>query len=203
MLALAVARVVADEAAAAGRDPWQSRHGWRLNTPYTRTLTFKSLIGEHFGVHDVSLAYTRGGHVFEHGSVKAPLAIDAVQGTRLSLRLGDLRLSADVVRDAGAGEDLHIFLNGRHAALTLVDVIAHAGEDATEGRMTAPMPGKVIAIHVSKGARVAKGAALLVMEAMKMEHTIVAPADGVVEDILFGVGEQVAEGAALVAFVRS
>jgi 3-methylcrotonyl-CoA carboxylase alpha subunit len=61
----------------------------------------------------------------------------------------------------------------------------------------------VIAIHVSKGARVAKGAALLVMEAMKMEHTIVAPADGVVEDILFGVGEQVAEGAALVAFVRS
>jgi 3-methylcrotonyl-CoA carboxylase alpha subunit len=201
MLALAVARVVADETAAAGRDPWQSRHGWRLNTQYTRTLTFKSQVGEHFGVHDVLLAYTREGFVFEHGSVNAPLAIDGMQGTRLALRLGDLRLAADVVRDADAGEDLHIFLNGRHAALTLVDVIAHAGEgEAGEGRMTAPMPGKVIAVNVAKGARVAKGSTLLVMEAMKMEHAIVAPADGVVEDILYGVGEQVAEGAALVAF---
>jgi 3-methylcrotonyl-CoA carboxylase alpha subunit len=199
MLALAVARVVADEATAAGADPWQSRHGWRLNTLYTRTLTFKSQVGEHFGVHDVALAYTRDGFVFEHGRVNAALAIDSVQGTRLSLRLGDLRLAADVVRD---GEDLHIFLNGRHAALTLVDVIAHAGEgEAGEGRMTAPMPGKVIAVNVAKGARVAKGSTLLVMEAMKMEHAIVAPADGVVEEILFGVGEQVAEGAALVAFL--
>jgi 3-methylcrotonyl-CoA carboxylase alpha subunit len=191
--------VVADEATAAGADPWQSRHGWRLNTLYTRTLTFKSQVGEHFGVHDVALAYTRDGFVFEHGRVNAALAIDSVQGTRLSLRLGDLRLAADVVRD---GEDLHIFLNGRHAALTLVDVIAHAGEgEAGEGRMTAPMPGKVIAVNVAKGARVAKGSTLLVMEAMKMEHAIVAPADGVVEEILFGVGEQVAEGAALVAFL--
>jgi 3-methylcrotonyl-CoA carboxylase alpha subunit len=204
VLALAVARVVADEAAAAGGDPWQSRHGWRLNTLYTRTLTFKSLIGEHFGVHDVSLAYTRDGFVFEHGSVRAALAIDAVggdkAGTRLSLRLGDLRLAADVVRNGHDGEDLHIFLKGRHAALTLVDVIAHAGEEVAEGRMTAPMPGKVIAVHVAKGARVTKGSTLLVMEAMKMEHAIVAPADGTVEEILFGVGEQVAEGAALVAF---
>jgi 3-methylcrotonyl-CoA carboxylase alpha subunit len=93
-----------------------------------------------------------------------------------------------------------VFLDGRHLMLTRVDVIAHAGEDATEGRMTAPMPGKVIAVNVARGARVAKGAALLVMEAMKMEHTIVAPANGVVEDILYGVGDQVAEGAALVAF---
>jgi len=201
MLALAVARVVADEAAAAGADPWQSRTGWRMNTPYIRTLTFKSLVGEHFGVHDVSLAYTRGGLVFGHGEVRAPLAIDGVQGTRLSLRLGDgtqeRRLAADVTRD---GDDLHVFLGGRHVTLTLVDVIAHAGEEAAEGRMTAPMPGKVIAVHVRAGERVAKGAALLVMEAMKMEHSIVAPADGTVEEVLYGVGEQVTEGAALVAF---
>jgi len=66
--------------------------------------------------------------------------------------------------------------------------------------MTAPMPGRVIAVRVARGARVAKGATLLVMEAMKMEHAIVAPADGVVEEVLYGVGDQVAEGAALVAF---
>ena len=100
----------------------------------------------------------------------------------------------------GNVDELHVFLEGRHLMLTRVDVIAHAGEDAAEGRMTAPMPGKVIAVNVAPGARVGKGAALLVMEAMKMEHTIVAPADGVVEDILYGVGDQVAEGATLVAF---
>ncbi|MCU0952824.1 MAG: ATP-grasp domain-containing protein, partial [Burkholderiaceae bacterium] len=215
VLALAVARVVADEAAASlrdGVDPWASRHGWRLNTLYTRTLTFKSQMGEHVGVHDVLLHYTRDGFVFEHDGVRASLAIDAVADartdtrtdTRLSLRLGDRRLAADVARDAATGEDLHVFLAGRHVMLTLVDVIAHAGEgDAAEGRMTAPMPGKVIAVNVARGAQVRKGAALLVMEAMKMEHTIVAPADGVVEEILFGVGDQVAEGAALVAFAAA
>ena len=64
----------------------------------------------------------------------------------------------------------------------------------------AAYPGKVVAVHAARGARVARGAALLVMEAMKMEHTIVAPADGTVDEVLFGVGEQVAEGAALVQF---
>ena len=62
------------------------------------------------------------------------------------------------------------------------------------------MPGKVIAISVTAGARVERGATLLVMEAMKMEHTIVAPVDGVVADVLFGVGDQVDEGAELVRF---
>ena len=193
MLALAAARSIADEQAAAGADPWQSRHGWRLNTVYERTLTFKS----DLGVHDLVIVYGRDGFVFEHGDLSAPLAIDAAAGTRLALRFDGRRLAADVVAD---GDDLHVFLDGRHLMLTRVDVIAHAGEDATEGRMTAPMPGKVIAVNVARGVRVAKGAALLVMEAMKMEHTIVAPADGVVEDILYGVGDQVAEGAALVAF---
>jgi len=62
------------------------------------------------------------------------------------------------------------------------------------------MPGKVIAISTAAGARVERGATLLVMEAMKMEHTIVAPVDGVVADVLFGVGDQVDEGAELVRF---
>jgi 3-methylcrotonyl-CoA carboxylase alpha subunit len=84
--------------------------------------------------------------------------------------------------------------------LTLLDAIAHAGEGEGEGRLAAPMPGKVIAVQVQNGAQVTKGAPLLIMEAMKMEHTIVAPADGKVDEVLYGVGDQVAEGAALVRF---
>jgi 3-methylcrotonyl-CoA carboxylase alpha subunit len=62
------------------------------------------------------------------------------------------------------------------------------------------MPGKVIAVLVETGAKVERGAPLLIMEAMKMEHTIMAPAAGSVREILYGVGDQVAEGAELIRF---
>jgi 3-methylcrotonyl-CoA carboxylase alpha subunit len=59
------------------------------------------------------------------------------------------------------------------------------------------MPGKVVSIAVKAGDRVSKGQALAVMEAMKMEHTIAAPADGTVAEVLYAPGDQVAEGAEL------
>jgi 3-methylcrotonyl-CoA carboxylase alpha subunit len=62
------------------------------------------------------------------------------------------------------------------------------------------MPGKVVAVLAAKGQEVKKGDALVIMEAMKMEHTIAAPHDGVVEDVLYAVGDQVADGAPLLAF---
>jgi len=66
-----------------------------------------------------------------------------------------------------------------------------------EGRLTAPMPGKVIAVLVEPGTVVEKGTPLIVMEAMKMEHTIGAPAAGTVSEVLYAVGDQVADGAQL------
>ena len=68
---------------------------------------------------------------------------------------------------------------------------------ADTGRLTAPMPGKVISFAVKAGDKVSKGQALAVMEAMKMEHTIAAPGDGVVAELMYGPGDQVAEGAEL------
>ncbi len=199
MLAAACARVLADEAAASGsrRDPFDMRNGWRLNYIYTRTLTLASA----HGVHEVLLDYGRDGWRYRHGSHDTPLAIVANDGTRLRLRLGHRQLSADVVRD---GDDLHVFSAGRHRTLTLVDVIAHAGEhDGAGAGLVAPMPGRVIAVHVAAGSQVTKGTPLLVMEAMKMEHAIVAPEDGIVEAVLYAAGEQVAEGAPLVTFARA
>ena len=196
MLAAACARVLADDAAAGSgrRDPFDSRSGWRLNTTYVRTLTLAS---EH-GVHDVQLEYGRDGYRYRHAGFDEPLSIVARDGSRLTLRLGSRTLAADVVRDSDV---LHVFSEGRHRVLSLVDVIAHAGErDGAVAGLTAPMPGKIIAVHVTAGSQVAKGAALLVMEAMKMEHTIVAPSDGTIDAVLYGAGEQVAEGAALVSF---
>jgi len=92
----------------------------------------------------------------------------------------------------------HVFTDQGAAEITAVDLPAHAGASHAEGgRLTAPMPGKVVSFAVRPGDVVAKGQALAVMEAMKMEHTITAPADGAVAELLFAPGDQVAEGAEL------
>lgn len=62
------------------------------------------------------------------------------------------------------------------------------------------MPGKVVALLAQPGQAVEKGTPLLILEAMKMEHTITAPAAGVVKAFCYAAGEQVADGAALVEF---
>ena len=62
------------------------------------------------------------------------------------------------------------------------------------------MPGKIVRQPVSAGDRVARGAALLVLEAMKMEHTIVAPGDGRIVQLHYAEGDQVEEGAILIEF---
>ncbi len=101
------------------------------------------------------------------------------------------------------GETLQVFTDGGQTTLTLPDVLAHAGEDGDEGaRLVAPMPGKIVALLAQTGQTLPKGTPLLVMEAMKMEHTIVAPAAGKVEEFLFGAGDQVSEGAQLLRFAH-
>ena len=104
-----------------------------------------------------------------------------------------MRASVDV-----HGEVFDVFTARGATRITLVDPLAHAGVAAGEGgRLTAPMPGKVVSFAVQAGDKVSKGQPLAVMEAMKMEHTIAAPADGVVAELLYAPGDQVAEGAEL------
>ncbi|MCX8519991.1 MAG: acetyl-CoA carboxylase biotin carboxyl carrier protein subunit, partial [Rhodoferax sp.] len=98
----------------------------------------------------------------------------------------------------GQGEVLHIFTPHGATAITRSYALAHAGDTHAEGgRLSAPMPGKVLSFTVRAGEVVKKGQALAVMEAMKMEHTIAAPMDGTVAELLFAPGDQVTEGAEL------
>ncbi len=91
-----------------------------------------------------------------------------------------------------------VFMREGSVDVTIQDPLNGAfGVDAVAGGLTAPMPGKVVALRVAVGDRVAAGDVLAVMEAMKMEHTILAPGAGVVTDVFFQPGEQVAEGDAL------
>jgi 3-methylcrotonyl-CoA carboxylase alpha subunit len=95
---------------------------------------------------------------------------------------------------------LHVFRNGLHAALNLVstdDALQVTG-GAEEGSLLTPLPGTIVALHVAAGDRVARGAPLVTVEAMKMEHTLTAPYDGVVSRVAFGLADRVQAGAILV-----
>jgi 3-methylcrotonyl-CoA carboxylase alpha subunit len=95
--------------------------------------------------------------------------------------------------------ELGLQLSGEHHRLRLHDPLAAASDQEAGGnRVIAPMPGKVVQVHVAPGDRVARGDALLALEAMKMEHTIVAPMDGRVAAIHYREGDLVEEGADLI-----
>lgn len=198
VIALAVVSLLLSEKSG-GSDPWQSSHGWRMNSLMQRSLQF----AEEHHQHSVQLTYLADGWTLrtDSGAVDVRLAsVSGSGGNDLVLKIADRTVSGTVVRD---GEHFHVFSQGVHTDLHYSDALAHAGETEAEGgRLTAPMPGKIVAVLVAKAQEVKKGDALLIMEAMKMEHTISAPHDGVIDDVLYAIGDQVSEGAQLLAFAQ-
>jgi 3-methylcrotonyl-CoA carboxylase alpha subunit len=196
VLATAAAAVLtAERSAAVGSDPWSVADGFRVGASLVRPMPFTR--GET--VHDVRVEYARGGgFTVRTGTDSTCLAALSRDGARVRGLLGEGRLEASAVL---VDESLHLFLPDAHWHLGWAPPLSHAGDETDAGgSLAAPMPGKVIALLVEPGTAVRRGQPLLVMEAMKMEHTIAAPADGVVERLPYRVGDQVAEGAALVAF---
>jgi 3-methylcrotonyl-CoA carboxylase alpha subunit len=177
----------------AARSPWDARDGWRLNSRASRTLTLR--VGEV--QRDVEVEYVAGGYAIGlEGGQRVLASGEHGQHGDFRARLGERRVHAAVVV---AGERRHVFFEGRAYPIVRVDASRGAASgDELHGRLTAPMPGKVIALLAETGAKVEKGAPLLVLEAMKMEHTIKAPRAGVVKAFHFAPGEQVSEGAELV-----
>ncbi|HEY4039954.1 MAG TPA: biotin/lipoyl-containing protein, partial [Burkholderiaceae bacterium] len=192
-VAAALVFLLTEEARTQTADPWSNRDGWRLNGVAMRRLTLRAGSAQQ----QVTVEYHADGPWLDAGSWRAPLRIDASEGTALRIGLADRVLAADVVRD---GDTLNVFTGARHRSYTLVDPLGTGGEaDQDEDQLCAPMPGKIIAIHASQGDHVRRGQLLLVMEAMKMEHSILAPHDGVVDRVRYRVGDQVEEGALLVS----
>jgi 3-methylcrotonyl-CoA carboxylase alpha subunit len=212
-LALALAALLAREATAAGtgaasQSPWASLGGWRLNGPDTRVLGWtlheaddsdappnEIILQSDTGGLRLQIAGSTGAFTWQRGKGAAG-ALD--HGHDFSVALDGRQAAGRVVAE---GNVFHVFHQGRAWAIVWQDPLAHAGGAVlAHGKLTAPMPGKVIAVLAQGGARVEKGAPLLVMEAMKMEHTIAAPADGLVDEVFFAVGDQVQEGAQLLTF---
>jgi len=101
------------------------------------------------------------------------------------------------------GNEVHLFVDGEHRVFEWIDPYLPEVEHAdAHGGLRASMPGRVLAVLVKPGDKVAKGAPLVVLEAMKMEQTVTAPMTGTVDRVLCDVGEQVREGTELLVFVE-
>ena len=191
-VAAAVAQTVLNERAAESHDPFSRTDGFRSHGVASRRIDL-----EYAGQPVVAkLRYLDDGLQLKvDDGERAPIAFTRQPDGRIDVRYGAKR---QVVRVFQRGEVAHVFGTEGATSITELDVLAHASEGAGEGgRLTAPMPGKVVSIAVNAGDRVAKGQPLAVMEAMKMEHTIAAPQDGVVDEVLYAPGDQVTEGAEL------
>jgi 3-methylcrotonyl-CoA carboxylase alpha subunit len=172
--------------------PWHRVDGWRLNEDSHHDFVFLDAQGEHavrvrFTGSGLRLAVQGAEHAFE--------------GVRLADEAFSIRLDGHVfeARAVRQGNDWHVFAGGDYRRLTLKEPLPRSEDENAGGSLAAPMPGRIIQVMARAGDTVKKGQALLILEAMKMEHTITAPADGVIKEIHFTAGEQVLEGAALVS----
>ena len=188
-------REQADEArvasASAWLDPWARRDGWRSHGPSTRRFDYEFAgqvqVVQMTTLHDGALQLDVAG---ESGTFSF---MPVTQG--IDVRFAAQRQIVSVYRK---GDFIHVFTAKGATQITAIDALAHAGDAQLEGgRLTAPMPGKVVSFAVKVGDKVKLGQSLAVMDAMKMEHTIAAPMDGVVAELLYAPGDQVAEGAEL------
>jgi 3-methylcrotonyl-CoA carboxylase alpha subunit len=187
----------AAEAAAAGGDPfspWHRVDGWRLNDVGHQTLRLRAA-GEPVEIE--AHAVGAGWRLLIDGRELLGAAEIAPDG-RLEVELEGVRMQAGVVAQ---GDQLHLFTTHGRYQVQRIDPLAIAeAEDEAGAALSAPMPGRIVRQLVAAGDRVRRGAALLVLEAMKMEHTIVAPGDGRIAALRYAEDDQVEEGAVLLDF---
>jgi 3-methylcrotonyl-CoA carboxylase alpha subunit len=199
-LAVAAAAVVADvlrteRALATPGDPFSQRDGWLAYGERTRRFALSAggvaLPAELDYLHDGALRLRVEGAAPAAGV----LGFSDRQGGGLTVSFVGSQYPVFVYKN---GDVAHVHTEYGAIEIDIQDPLAHAGDAPVEGgRLTAPMPGKVVSFAVKAGDEVRQGQPLAVMEAMKMEHTIAAPADGTVAELMYAPGDQVAEGAEL------
>jgi 3-methylcrotonyl-CoA carboxylase alpha subunit len=173
--------------------PWAMGRPWRLNAPAMETVRLRDGTAERV----VAVTHRADGFALTIDGVdhraSASLGADGV----LTLTLDGMRRVARVAR---SGASVTVMGLGAARRLTVVDPLggAESASETPDGHLRAPMPGKVVKVHVRPGDAVERGAPLIALEAMKMEHTIAAPSAGRVATVPFAVGDLVGEGDELI-----
>jgi 3-methylcrotonyl-CoA carboxylase alpha subunit len=176
------------------QSPWFSRNQWLLNQTPIQTLNF----WEHDHLVTIQIAHEASAYQLNMGETKATAQGTIDASGHLKAIINDQLLEADIVQNDQA---FYIFSKAQLYTFNLGYQQNHSGEQAeSNSRLIAPMPGTIVNINVNSGKKVNKGDSLLVIEAMKMEHTLYAPADGVVKEVFYKVGDLINEGVELLRF---
>jgi 3-methylcrotonyl-CoA carboxylase alpha subunit len=177
--------------------PWGLRDGWRLagESEYEFHWLDAGLerrVEIRFGRERLRLT-------MDEETVEARLL--SWRGTELLFELESERMQASVRRQ---NADFDVALAGRSWRLRRLDPFARrAGAELDPARVVAPVHGRVLEVPVSPGSSVKRGQALMLLECMKLEYRVTAPADGLVEALHYRTGDVVEEGALLLTFVPS
>jgi 3-methylcrotonyl-CoA carboxylase alpha subunit len=196
LVRLAARRSAAAAMAAQSEDrhsPWARTDGWSPSGVIPQALVF----GDNGAERVVTARPGAADWLLRLGDREAVAGGERHGDGTLVIELDGVQRRLTVLEH---GPEIMVVLDGDSWRLVELDPLAtRSGTDPAAGRLTAPMPGRVIRLLVETGSKVRRGEPLLIIEAMKMEHTIVAPADGIVAAVGCAVGDLVEEGAALVA----
>ncbi|WP_349957729.1 acetyl/propionyl/methylcrotonyl-CoA carboxylase subunit alpha [Rhizobium sp. ZPR3] len=178
----------------AANDPWLSLGAWQLWGNASRPVTL------HFAGGQRSCRVSAAGHslfsvAFDDHAI--PVRLLADEGGSRRVEIDGRQSHIDIFETSS---DVTLFLDGQTHHFHRLDPLDGGEETASGGdRVIAPMPGLVKIVRVREGDTVAKGQALIVMEAMKMELTLTAARDGIVESLHVGEGDQTSESAVLLS----
>lgn len=173
---------------------WQSAGPWRLNLPASEIIDLEY---DNKKI-SVRLTQTKSGYQVEYKDEKIELsAVD--EGVDLTLTHPDGQYRCTCIHHDSKITVIDAIQDITFNIPSVVSKIA----DEDQGQLSAPMPGNVIAILCSETDNVEKGQSLMVIEAMKMEHTIKSPKTGKIDEIFFAIGAKVKEGDTLLSLVSN
>ena len=173
--------------------PWRLKRGWRLFGQAHDVVAFETTDDEPMSV---GITYPQEGYRMVLGQSWFNVHGDIQPDGTIKASVNGVAYEAGTVT---IGPRLDVMLHGETFELTLVDPFhLEQNEENASDIIIAPLPGRISSVHCKKGERVVAGAPILVLEAMKMEHTMTAPKDGILVELLVDVGDQVDEGSLLV-----
>ncbi|WP_448550105.1 acetyl/propionyl/methylcrotonyl-CoA carboxylase subunit alpha [Thalassotalea fusca] len=180
--------------------PWHSTNAWRLNEPHVQILN----LSHNDEVHQVSVEQKRQGTDSFYMIKVNGERVDCqgrIDGETLYFNINGYRSSATIVQN---GQQISLYrANGVFNFTHILPDFGDSDDQGHDNGLVAPMNGTMVSVLVSKGNTVTKDQPLVIMEAMKMEHTIKAPADGVIEEVFYQAGDMVDGGSELLSFTES
>ena len=182
--------------------PWNDINFFRLNAP--AEIKFEFLDENNDDQYHVLISLNSNKYTMDVYKNDEKIETVIIQGEIINEHIIEAEINENRVMAKMYFHlnQFHVFYHERRYQLTFKDNQFIENEQDTDNNLTAPMPGTIVKVSAKAGDRVKDGDVLLIMEAMKMEHTIVAPFKGVVDEVFYQSGEQVSEGDQLVTMIQ-